>query len=148
MALGTSLDSMAKTHAMNRDTKNGQLQIKCKINEDNQNKLNTHHKKKRYQNITTCNVRTKVMKDYKINIMALQETIQKGNNIIDMGNFQMCRSGKEESRMLGTGFLLSSSMARKIIGFKFLRNRICLLRIKNAHLQVQKNKSNKHICSK
>lgn len=72
---------------------------------------------------------------YKIDILAIQETKQKGNEIIDIEDYTIFKSGGQ-NRMLGTGFLVSKRISKSVIEFKPISERICYIRIRGKHRKL------------
>lgn len=72
---------------------------------------------------------TNEAKRYKLDIIALQETKQKGNDIVDMKEYIFFKSGGE-NRRLGTGFLINKRIAQEVLEFRPISDRICYIRIR------------------
>ena len=71
------------------------------------------------------------LKQYKLDITALQETRWQGKDIMDMKSHTLFYSGKEEgTREFGVAFIVERNMKRNVLDFKAVDERICVLRIK------------------
>jgi exonuclease III len=71
------------------------------------------------------------LKQYKVDITALQETRWQGKDITDMKSHTLFYSGKEEgTREFGVAFIVERNMKRNVLDFKAVDERICVLRIK------------------
>ncbi|GLV41328.1 hypothetical protein CBL_04852 [Carabus blaptoides fortunei] len=68
-------------------------------------------------------------KRYKLDIIALQETKQKGNGIVDMKDYIFFNSGGQ-NRRLGTGFLINKRISQEVLEFRPISDRIYYLRIR------------------
>ncbi|XP_039297864.1 uncharacterized protein LOC120354582, partial [Nilaparvata lugens] len=75
------------------------------------------------------------LEKYRIGIVALQEIRWKGNGIMDLGNHTIFYSGHDHNTF-GTGFLVHKNFKDKVIGFKAINERICLLRIKEKFFNI------------
>jgi exonuclease III len=71
------------------------------------------------------------LKQYKLDITALQETRWQGKDIMDMKSHMLFYSGKEEgTREFGVAFIVERNMKRNVLDFNAVDERICVLRIK------------------
>lgn len=69
-----------------------------------------------------------IIEKYDIQVMAMQETKIKGNGITNFGKCTMFNSNVE-NRLLGTGFLVQKSIKSKVLDFKAISERVCMLRV-------------------
>lgn len=76
-----------------------------------------------------------MMEKYQVEIMALQETKQKGSSIISVDDYIFYTSGNEH-RNLSTGFLISKKMNKNAIYYKAISDRMCLLRKKDKFRKI------------
>ena len=66
------------------------------------------------------------LKQYKLDITALQETRWQGKDIMDMKSHTLFYSGKEEgTREFGVAFIVERNMKRNVLDFKAIDERIC-----------------------
>jgi exonuclease III len=71
------------------------------------------------------------LKQYELDITALQETRWQGKDIMDMKSHTLFYSGKQEgTREFGVAFMVESDMKRNVLDFKAVDEIICVLRIK------------------
>lgn len=70
------------------------------------------------------------MEKYGLDIPALQETKQLGNEIIDMGKNVFFKSGKNK-RYFAVGFIVNKRFKRTVVDFKPISDRIIMLVSKN-----------------
>jgi exonuclease III len=71
------------------------------------------------------------LKEYRLAIMAIQETRWQGKDIQDMKSHTLFYSGKEEgSKEFGVAFVVERNMKRNVLDFKAVDERMCVLRIK------------------
>jgi len=71
------------------------------------------------------------LKQYKLDITALQETRWQGKDILHMKSHTLFYSSKEEgTRKFGVAFVVDRNMKRNVLDFKAINERICVLRIK------------------
>ena len=71
------------------------------------------------------------LKQYKLDITALQETRWQGKDIMDMKSHTLFYSSKEGgTREFGVAFIVERNMKRNVLDFKAIYERICALRIK------------------
>lgn len=77
----------------------------------------------------------KIMKDYTVGLMAIQETKQTGIFIKEMEDYVFFNSGNE-SRMLGVGFLVNKKLKSEIIEFKAISNRLCRIRLRSRYRKI------------
>ena len=73
----------------------------------------------------------KQMKEYKIEILALQETRWKGEGQIDRNNYTLLYGGEDKQGKRGTGFMISKTFKERILEYRRINGRISLLRLKN-----------------
>ncbi|KAK5639471.1 hypothetical protein RI129_011963 [Pyrocoelia pectoralis] len=99
-----------------------------------------HEGKKNKFTIGTWNVRgtyaagglkqlVREMECYKLDIIAVQETKQRGTGIAEVEKTIFFKSGGRD-RMLGTGFLVGDRLKRKVINFNPITERLCSIRLK------------------
>ena len=67
---------------------------------------------------------------YDMEILALQETHLKGNEITELGKYTLFTSGSE-NRRYGVGFLIKENIRPKIIQFQPENDRLCYITIKD-----------------
>jgi len=85
------------------------------------------------------------LKEYRLAMMALQETRWQDEDIMDMKSHTLFYSGKEEGTgEFGVAFVVERNMKRNVLDFKAVDERICVLRIKT---RFPKYKPHKHACS-
>ncbi|XP_031334013.1 uncharacterized protein LOC116164026 [Photinus pyralis] len=75
------------------------------------------------------------MSDYDIDVLAVQETKQKGQQVIPVDNFTFYNSGGA-SRYLGVGFLINSEIKDAIVDFEAVNDRICRLRVRGRYRKI------------
>uniref|UniRef100_A0A1Y1LRS9 Endonuclease/exonuclease/phosphatase domain-containing protein n=1 Tax=Photinus pyralis TaxID=7054 RepID=A0A1Y1LRS9_PHOPY len=78
---------------------------------------------------------TNQLKRYKIDIIALQETKQKGNEVYDINGYTFFKSGGKD-RKLGTGFMVSNKLTTAVTQFTPISDRICCLRLKGKYQKI------------
>ncbi|KAK9686508.1 hypothetical protein QE152_g37142 [Popillia japonica] len=76
------------------------------------------------------------MKRYGIQILALQETKQKGNEIINLGDFTIFNSGGTHTRHFGTAFIVSKLWSERVVDFKPITDRLCLIRLRGDYRKI------------
>jgi exonuclease III len=88
------------------------------------------------------------LKKYKINIATIQEIKWQGNNITDIGEYNICYSSSDEKNNVGTGFLIHKSLNASIIEsepicekrhYIKLKGKFCNISIIWAHALTEKN---------
>lgn len=77
----------------------------------------------------------KVLKMYRIDILAIQETKQGNNDVVDLDGYTFFKSSGNDRR-LGVGFMVGEKMRTKVIGFKPISDRMCTLRLKGGHRKI------------
>jgi hypothetical protein len=113
--------------------------------EDNKNRVMKNNIQK-HINVGTWNVRgtyeegklkhiINEIKKFKFDIVALQETKQKGEIVMEIGEYVFLNSGGS-NRMLGTGFVIHKRMKPSIVNFKTVSDRVCLLRIRGKYQKI------------
>lgn len=75
------------------------------------------------------------IKKNKLDIVALQETKQKNNEIMVIDEYTFLNSGSD-SRILGTGFIISKEIKAAVVEFKAVSDRICILRFKSKYQKI------------
>ncbi|KAK9709187.1 hypothetical protein QE152_g26756 [Popillia japonica] len=75
------------------------------------------------------------MKKYEIDILAVQETKQKGQEIITLDGYTLFNSGGE-NRRLGVGFLLRNEFKEKVVDFEPISERVCRLRLRGKYRKI------------
>lgn len=111
-------------------------------------KLRKHNMGQRKQllRIGTWNVRgtyhagalrnlVEIMKTYRVDILALQETKQKGSEQVKIGEFTFFNSGGS-NRYLGTGFIVSKEISQSIVDFEAISDRLCRLRLQGKYRKL------------
>lgn len=76
-----------------------------------------------------------VMETYEIDILALQETKQKGCDQVKMEGFEFFNSGGD-NRYLGTGFIVSKDVSQMIVDFEAVSDRLCRLRLQGEYRKL------------
>ncbi|KAK9709895.1 Endonuclease-reverse transcriptase [Popillia japonica] len=76
-----------------------------------------------------------IMKKYEIDILAVQETKQKGQEIITLDGYTLFNSGGE-NRRLGVGFLLRNDFKDKVVDFEPVSERICRVRLRGKYRKI------------
>ncbi|KAK9693714.1 hypothetical protein QE152_g34012 [Popillia japonica] len=76
-----------------------------------------------------------IMKKYEIDILAVQETKQKGQEIITLDGYTLFNSGGE-NRCLGVGFLLRNEFKYKVVDFEPIGERVCRLRLRGKYWKI------------
>lgn len=77
------------------------------------------------------------MKKYRIKILAAQETRWKGSGIFDTRTHTILHSDKDDNRHeLGVAFIMEKDYMEKILDFKPVNERMCLLRLKTKFFNV------------
>lgn len=76
-----------------------------------------------------------VLKNYKVDVAALQETKQKGNEVMEVEDYVFFNSGSE-TQYFGTGFMVHKKVSTTIIEFKPISERICRLRLKGKYRKI------------
>ena len=77
------------------------------------------------------------LKEYRLDITALQETRWQGKDIMDMKSHTLFYSGKEKgTREFGVAFIVERNMKKNVLDFKAVDERICVLRIKTKFQNV------------
>ncbi|KAL3284973.1 hypothetical protein HHI36_019102 [Cryptolaemus montrouzieri] len=66
-------------------------------------------------------------KRYNLDIIALQETKQMGSGIEETKDGMFCKSGGKD-RKLGTGFIIKNNSKHKMLDFRAVSERMCILR--------------------
>ncbi|KAK5644017.1 hypothetical protein RI129_007862 [Pyrocoelia pectoralis] len=69
---------------------------------------------------------------YKIEVIALQETNQRGTNITEYKDYMLFNSGGDSNR-LGTGFLIKKELKHAVVQFKPISDRMSYLRVRGRH---------------
>lgn len=111
---------------------------------ENSNSKNMKDKEKLF--IATWNVRgtfeegaikrlTNELKKYKVDVVALQETKQKGNDISDINGYTFFKSGGADRR-LGSGFMVSDKIRAAVVNFQPISDRISCLRLKGKYQNI------------
>jgi uridine phosphorylase len=71
------------------------------------------------------------LKQYRVNITALQETRWQAKDIMDMESYTLFQSGKKKgTREFGVAFVVDRSKKRNVLDFKAVDETTCILRIK------------------
>lgn len=70
-----------------------------------------------------------VMKKYKLDILALQETKQRDKVTMEVEGYMFFNSGVD-NRNLGVGFLINSKLKKEVVEFEGFSDRVCKLRIR------------------
>lgn len=88
-----------------------------------------------------------MIKKYRIDILAVQETKWIGSGISEMKSHTILRSGGESNKhKLGVAFIVDRKIKKKVLDFKPINERICYLRLKtkffnlsiiNAHAETE-----------
>lgn len=73
---------------------------------------------------------------YRVDIMAVQEVRWKGSGTIDSNAHTMYYCGNKDVHSLGTGFIVSRRMKERVIGFKPVSERMCVLRVQGSAFNV------------
>ncbi|XP_070509045.1 craniofacial development protein 2-like [Chironomus tepperi] len=105
------------------------------------------HKRTGDLQLSTWNVRTLTqpgalqalvleLRHYKSNITAIQETRWIGNNVLDVSRFRVFASGNATQRIRGTGFIVDPLWSEKVIDWKPVSDRLCVLRIKGKFFNI------------
>ncbi|PNF27457.1 hypothetical protein B7P43_G12954 [Cryptotermes secundus] len=69
-------------------------------------------------------------------VVALQEIRWAGNGVISKNDFQLFYSGTQQSRKAGMRFYVKKEIAKYIIGFEAVNEKICKLRIKGKYRNI------------
>lgn len=69
------------------------------------------------------------VKRYKLDIIALQETKQRGTDVIEMEDVMFFKSGGDD-RKLGSGFIVQKAFVQRVLSFKAISERMCVIRLK------------------
>lgn len=111
--------------------------------------------KSKHRNITSCkqkirigtwNVRStfeegalknlvKVMKRYRIDVLALQETKQRNNVAMQVDDYMFFNSGID-NRKFGVGFMVNDKFKQAVIEFEGSSDRFCRMRIKGKYRKI------------
>ncbi|XP_018575218.1 craniofacial development protein 2-like [Anoplophora glabripennis] len=75
------------------------------------------------------------MRRYNVDILALQETKQKGKTITEVEDHTFFNSGVE-NRRLGVGFIVNNRFKNEVIEFEGVSDRICRIRIKGQFRKI------------
>ncbi|XP_023313011.1 craniofacial development protein 2-like [Anoplophora glabripennis] len=67
--------------------------------------------------------------------VALQETKQLGELVMEIGGYIFINSGGKD-RLLGTGFLVRKELKELVVQYKLVSNRICLLRLRGKYQKI------------
>lgn len=78
---------------------------------------------------------SQVCDEYKIDIMALQETKQSGNAITESDGYIVFNSGYE-TKYMGTGFMVRKRIKHTVVDFEPVSERICKLRIRGKYRKI------------
>lgn len=65
----------------------------------------------------------------------LQETKQKGQEIMEIEDYIFLNSGSE-NRMLGTGFIINKDFKKAIIEFNPVSDRLCYIRLSGKYQKI------------
>ncbi|XP_022196882.1 craniofacial development protein 2-like [Nilaparvata lugens] len=91
------------------------------------------------------------LEKYKVGIVALQEIRCKGEGVMDLGDHTIFYSGYEQNTF-GTGFVVHRCYKDRIIGFKAIDERMCIMRIEEKFFNISlicvhapTNESDEHI---
>lgn len=76
-----------------------------------------------------------VMQKYEIQVLALQETKQKGNEIVNLDGYTFFNSGGT-NRYFGVGFLVSSEINQAVIDWQPLSERACVIRLRGQYRKI------------
>jgi exonuclease III len=68
--------------------------------------------------------------------VALQEIRWAGSGVISKKDFQLFYSGTQKSGQAGTGFYVQKEIAKHIVGFEAVSERICKFRIKGKYSNI------------
>lgn len=109
-------------------------------------KTNNLEKIKKELKLGTWNVRgtyeegalknlTEVMAKYKLDVLAIQETKQTGNDITPVGRYTLFKSGNG-NRFFGTGFMVSKRISKLIVEFKPISERLCYIRLRGKYRKI------------
>lgn len=151
---------MANKWIMNKDKRSTQMNTWKRNNYKNE--YHSSHWEQRKQEIAvkapkmmkigTWNVRSAneegtikhimaAMKRYGIQILALQETKQKGNEIINLSDFTIFNSGGTHTRHFGTAFIVSKLWSERVVDFKPITDRLCLIRLRGDYRKINSRQS-------
>lgn len=75
------------------------------------------------------------LKKANFDIVALQETKQLGNEVMEVGDYIFMNSGGE-NRILGTGFMIKKELKSVIVDFIPITDRLCKLRLKGKYQKI------------
>lgn len=75
------------------------------------------------------------LRKYTVDIIALQETKQKGTEVIDIEDYTFFGSGGE-NRRFGTGFMIHNRIKQAVIQFKPITDRMCYIRVRGKHRKL------------
>jgi exonuclease III len=126
-----------------KNTRNEDTRTESKNKKAGRQKFGTRKEK---IEVATWNVRStymegklirlsQIMENYKIELLAIQETKQTGIFIKEMGEYLFFNSGNE-NRKLGVGFLVSKKLQSEITEFKAVTNRLCKIRMRGRYRKI------------
>lgn len=75
------------------------------------------------------------MKRYNVDILAIQETKQRNEKIMEIEDYIFFNSGKD-NRMLGVGFIVSDRFKNEVIEFEGVSDRMCRIRIRGKFRKI------------
>ncbi|XP_018574547.1 uncharacterized protein LOC108913478 [Anoplophora glabripennis] len=75
------------------------------------------------------------IKKIRVDLVALQETKQKGNEIVEIEDYMLFNSGGKNI-MLGTGFMIHNKLKAAVIQFKPVSERMCILRMRGKYQKM------------
>jgi hypothetical protein len=76
------------------------------------------------------------LRHYRYDITAIQETKWKGAETFECSGFRVFFSSDKKCRTSGTGFLINSRWAARVIDFTAVNGRICVLRVRGKHFNT------------
>ena len=128
------------------DGKDDEMLMKRKMSRKTEGKagvnIRKRNKKQNKERLATWNVKTmlvagkmeeigKVLEEYNIGILALQEIRWKGEGKLDREKYTLFYGGEDKQGSNGTGFMVNKKFREKVIEFKKINGRISYIKIKN-----------------
>lgn len=77
----------------------------------------------------------KVLKDYNVDILAIQEIRWGTIEIMDLKEYTIINSGHKENR-LGTGFMIKKVLKHTLLAYKNINERLCTIRLKGKFFNI------------
>lgn len=79
---------------------------------------------------------TEIANQLQIQILLLQETKLKGTEITKVDDYTFFKSGSTNNRYFGNGFLVNKTWSDKVVDFKPISDRLCLLRLRGKYRKI------------